>query len=332
MYALPIQKKSVKSENIFNGSKAECVMELESRRILYAYNADSTLPMASTTKILTAITAIENTPEEALKTAMPVPEEAVGIEGSSVYLKSGEIYSSEDLLYGLMLRSGNDCAVALALRTAGNVENFATMMNKTAQKAGAIQSCFLNPHGLPKKGHFTTARDLSIITCYALHNKKFAEIVSTKHYAAHGWENKNKMLRQYEGAIGVKTGYTVEAGRCLVSAATRNGMTLICTVLHCYETYARSASLLDDAFKAYENVKLIDKTTPFHFNVNGKNLSASTNEDVFYPLLPEEKGLIGKEIKPIENPTYTEKKSKIVGEIKIYLGNQLLFSKKLYKL
>ena len=229
--------RQVEAENWVE-AKAECVMEANSRRILYAAHGDTRLPMASTTKILTAITVLNACVD--ISEELIVPEQAVGVEGSSVYLKSGEKYSVRDLLYGLMLRSGNDCATALAWKIGGNVVNFSAMMNIMAQKAGAFQSNFVNPHGLPAKNHYTTAIDLCLITAYAMQNSVFREIVSTKYYAPQNWKNKNKMLTSVSGAIGVKTGYTKEAGRCLVSAIEREGMTLICTVLGCPTTYERS--------------------------------------------------------------------------------------------
>ena len=144
-------------------AKAVCVMEQNSRRVLYEYNGDTRLPMASTTKIATAATVLSL--QNDLSKQLAIPSEAVGIEGSSVYLKEGDVYSVKDLLYGLMLRSGNDCATALALHCCGSVDAFCAKMNETAQKAGAFATVFKNPHGLPCKGHYTTARDLSLISC-----------------------------------------------------------------------------------------------------------------------------------------------------------------------
>ena len=210
-------------------------METGSRRILYEEHGDVRLPMASTTKIVTAITAIENTGN--LDKTVTVPDLAAGIEGSSVYLKAGDTLSVRDLLYGLMLRSGNDCAVALALDCAGDLGRFSALMNATAQKAGALNSRFRNPHGLPKDEHYTTATDLCHITSYALQNETFREIVSTRYYEPKNWKNKNKLLFSYDGANGVKTGYTKQAGRCLVTSATRNGMSLVCTVFNCPTMY-----------------------------------------------------------------------------------------------
>ena len=230
-------------------SKAECVIEVNSRQILHEKDANVALPMASTTKILTCITVLEVCKN--LNECIKIPSEAVGIEGSSVYLREGETYTALELLYGLMLRSGNDCAVTLALHFGGTVARFATFMNIVAEKSGAINSQFVNPHGLPQAGHYTTARDLALIACYALENPTFCEIVSAKSYAAKQWKNKNKMLTRYEGAIGVKTGYTKQAGRCLVSAATRETRTLVCVVLGCPTMYERSMQLLDEGFSNF---------------------------------------------------------------------------------
>ena len=145
-------------------SQAECVMEVKSHRILYEDGGEMRLPMASTTKIATAITVLNICKNDTSK-LITIPDIAEGVEGSSVYLKSGDIYSVEELLYGLMLRSGNDCATALATYCSGNIEAFSAEMNKTAQVAGALSTHFANPHGLPCKNHYTTARDLSLITC-----------------------------------------------------------------------------------------------------------------------------------------------------------------------
>lgn len=311
-------------------AKAECVMELNSRRILYASNADAPLPMASTTKILTAATVLDEC--ENIKERITIPNEAEGVEGSSVYLKSGEEYSVEDLLYGLMLRSGNDCATALALHFGETIPNFSVKMNQTAEKAGALNSNFKNPHGLPCKNHYTTARDLSYITCYAMQNPIFSEIVSTEYYTPRFWKNKNKMLHLYDGGIGVKTGYTKEAGRCLVSAAKRDNMTLICSVLNCSTTYERSIKLLDDAFSVYRYETLLSKDDKFSFEEGKNTVEAYSKTNFSYPLLEEEKQFV--EIKTVpDSKTIKRKESgEIIGQIEIYLAKQLIFSTNLYKL
>lgn len=310
-------------------SKAECVMEQNSRRILYSWKGDETLPMASTTKILTAITVLDQCKN--LQEELCIPAEAEGIEGSSVYLKQGDVYTIEDLLYGLMLRSGNDCATALALHFGGSIAHFSTMMNIVAQKAGAVNSRFSNPHGLPCDGHYTTARDLSYITCYAMENPIFRQIVSTQYYRIRNWKNKNKMLSNYDGAIGVKTGYTKQAGRCLVSAATKNGMTLVCTVLNCPTMYERSAKLLDDAFSAYHYATVLPSNEPLKITDGRKEWYGCARQDFRYPLLEEEKHLL--QIKThAKSKNCSQKDDQIVGEFEIYLAKQLLFSGNLYKL
>ena len=310
--------------------KAECVMELNSRRVLYQSRGDIRLPMASTTKILTAATVLELC--EDIDVKMEIPTKAVGIEGSSIYLQQGDVYSIKDLLYGLMLRSGNDCATALAYHCSGGIQEFATEMNKIAEKAGALDSHFKNPHGLPCEEHYTTAKDLTSIACYAMQNPIFQEIVSTQYYAPRHWKNKNKMLTEYEGGIGIKTGYTKKAGRCLVSAAKRENMTLICTVLNCPTTYERSIRLLDDSFGAYKLIKILDKDYVFEIEHNGKLIKCSARKDYYYPLLKEEVNFIEIITSSAKNTNKNSKNDKIVGQFQIYLSNQLLFSGNLYKL
>ncbi len=311
-------------------SKAECVMELNSQRILYESHGDTRLPMASTTKIVTAATVLSLC--DNLQESIVIPAQAVGIEGSSVYLKEGEEYTVEALLYGLMLRSGNDCAAALAYRFGDTIGNFAAQMNKTAKRAGALDSNFKNPHGLPCNDHYTTACDLSRITCLAMKNPTFRKIVSTTYYRPYHWKNKNKMLYQYNGAIGVKTGYTKEAGRCLVSAAEREGMTLVCCVLHCGPMYERSQVLLNDAFSAYEYVELLQKEEVFGIEEEKKMLHGFVKEEFFYPLMKEEREHVEYLTKPYSDGIKTEKGEEIIGQLEIYLAKRLLFSTNLYKI
>ena len=238
---------------------AEIAMELTTRTVLTESNADKRMPMASTTKIMTAIIIAEdcNLDEE-----ITVPDAAVGIEGSSIYLKKDERIDVRDLLYGLMLRSGNDSAVALAIHHSGSVENFVTVMNERAKRIGADNTNFKNPSGLPDDEHYTTARDLCNIACYAMNNEIFREVVSSKSHVGkfRSFENKNKMLYRYEGANGVKTGYTLKAGRCLVSSAERDGMDVVTVVLNCYDMYERSSAILDQCFYAYKLLELNENT------------------------------------------------------------------------
>lgn len=313
--------KNYSSAQVWAEGKAECVMELHSRRILYESKGDTRLPMASTTKILTAITVLEHCPN--ITEVIKIPLQAVGVEGSSVYLKEGDSYTVEDLLYGLMLRSGNDCATALGIHVGGDLERFTTLMNQTAERAGALSSHFANPHGLPCDNHYTTARDLSLIACYAMHNTKFAEIVGTKYYAPRHWKNKNKMLSEFEGGIGIKTGYTKQAGRCLVTAAKRGNMTLICTVLNCSPMFERSAQLLEDAFKGYSYKPILTKGT----KLSSEEMEGYVREDFYYPMSEGEEECIEIKILP-----KLKKNEEICGEFQIYLSKRLLFSGNLYKI
>ena len=303
-------------------SKGECVMEVSSRRILYENNADVRLPMASTTKIITCITVLNTCAD--IEKEIIIPSEAVGIEGSSVYLKTGDLYSIKDLLYGLMLRSGNDCAVALALYCQGSIMSFAKKMNEFAQSAGAIHSHFANPHGLPHPNHYTTAYDLALITCKAMQNPIFQEIVSTKYYKPRNWYNKNKILNEYEGGTGVKTGFTKLAGRCLVSSAMRNNMQIVGVVLNSPMMFERTKELLDGAFQTYHMHKLVAKNEIF----SNEKIQGKCKQEFNYPLSEGE-------LEHIERKIFADKlknNKEIVGQFQIYLTKRLLFSGNLYKL
>ena len=248
-------------------AQAAIVMEQSTGRVLYAANADAVLPMASTTKIMTALCVLENA---ALADTVTIDARMAGIEGSSMYLEVGETLTVEQLLYGLMLRSGNDAAVALALHVSGSVEDFVALMNQKAEELGLSHTHFANPHGLPAKEHCTTARELAIITCAAYENADFRRIVATQ-YVAVPWDghpydramkNKNKMLTLCEGGNGVKTGYTKAAGRCLVSGALRQGMQLVCVVLNAPDMWNDSLRLLDSGFENYSMTPVLDSLEP----------------------------------------------------------------------
>ena len=244
----------------YNHASAIVLSDADSGEILYAENPDLSMEIASTTKILTAITVIENAD---IFMNYTIPTQAVGVEGSSIYLRAGENWRILDLLYGLMLRSGNDAATALALATSGSTEEFARLMNATARRIGASNSNFANPHGLHDGNHYSTASDMARITIYALNCPIFAEISKTKTHKCvktgpNGSEqvvfyNKNKLLYSYPDAIGVKTGYTRHSGRCLVSAAEREGRRLVCVALNVYDTYGVSRSLFEKYFSSGQN-------------------------------------------------------------------------------
>lgn len=230
--------------------------------VIYEKNAYERRRMASTTKIMTAICALENgNPDDMVK----VHPSAVGVEGSSMYLGHGEVISLRDLTYGLMLASGNDAAVAIAMHISGSIEAFADLMNTTAAKIGAKDTSFKNPNGLDAEGHYTTAYDLAKITRYGMTIPAFAEIVSTKNVKI-PWQdrdyprqlkNHNKLLNMYEGCDGVKTGFTKKSGRCLVSSATKEGYQVIAVTLNAPDDWNDHISMLNYAFENYENRQLL---------------------------------------------------------------------------
>ena len=243
-------------------ARAAILMD-EYGQVLYAHNADASLPMASTTKIMTALVVIELGDVERI---VKIPPAAVGVEGSSAYLIAGEDMRISELLHALMLESANDAATALAILTAGSVEAFAEQMNAKAQALGLTATHFMNPHGLDHEEHYTSARDLAVLTAVALKNDVFAKIVSTIRYSAPVSEsdavrlyiNHNRLLREYEGCIGVKTGYTKRCGRCLVSAAKRKGITLIAVTLNDPDDWRDHRALLDFGFASCGESMLAD--------------------------------------------------------------------------
>lgn len=226
------------------------VLDAVTGRVFYEKNADQQSLIASTTKIMTALIVCERCN---VLDRMRIPKEVVGIEGSSMYLKEGEILTIQELLYGLMLSSGNDAAVALAIYCGGTVEGFAELMNDKAHALGLKNTHFENPNGLDSPGHYSTARDLAVLATYAMENPIFYKTVSAKYVTVGSryLRNHNKLLWQVEGADGVKTGYTRAAGRILVSSATRNGRRLICVTLNDPNDWADHAALLEEGFSRF---------------------------------------------------------------------------------
>lgn len=272
-------------------ARGAALYEVSTGRLLYEHNGDDRLPMASTTKVMTALLALESGD---LSAQVCVPDEAVGMEGSSIYLARDETMQLRDLLYGLMLSSGNDAAVSIAAHLGGTQEAFAERMNERAAEMGCTNTHFVNPNGLPNDAHYTTAADLGLIAAHAMRNGAFREIVSTSYYRAESgdiartFKNKNKLLWQYEGGNGVKTGFTKAAGRCLVFSAEREGMTLVGALLNAPDMWNDAAKLLDFGFASIENVRLADAERPLGYvQVTGavqKELAVYPKYDILYPL------------------------------------------------
>ena len=219
-------------------------------RVLYEKDADSRALIASTTKIMTALLVCETCD---LGARVRIPAEATGIEGSSLYLQPGEVLTVQELLYGMMLHSGNDAAVALAIHCGGSVPEFVERMNVRAAELELSDTHYANPNGLDSEENYSTARDLARLSAFALQNPAFYRTVSCKTIRAGGRElrNHNRLLFRYDGAIGVKTGYTKAAGRILVSAAERQGRRLICVTIHAPDDWNDHTALLDFGFSAY---------------------------------------------------------------------------------
>ena len=232
------------------------VMDAATGRVIFEKNADSQSLIASTTKIMTALIVCEQCN---VLDRMRIPKEAVGIEGSSMYLQEGEVLTIQELLYGLMLHSGNDAAVALALYCGGTVEGFAELMNDKARNLGMTGSHFVNPNGLDAPGHYSTARDLAILAAYAMDNPIFSRTVSAKTVTVgqRYLRNHNKLLWQVEGADGVKTGYTRAAGRILVSSAVRNGRRIVAVTINDPNDWADHAALLNESFSRYQISRIL---------------------------------------------------------------------------
>ena len=227
-------------------------------RILYEKNADSRSLIASTTKIMTALIVCEQCN---VLDRMMIPKEAVGIEGSSMYLEEGEILTIQELLYGLMLSSGNDAAVALAIYCGGTVEGFVQLMNDKAHRLGMENTHFVNPHGLDAPDHYSTARDMAVLAAYAMNNPIFARTVSAKTVTVgqRYLRNHNKLLWQVEGADGVKTGFTKAAGRILVSSAVRQGRRLIAVTINAPDDWNDHQKLLEQGFSEYRPQTLVQQ-------------------------------------------------------------------------
>lgn len=237
---------------------AECaiLIDAETGRVLYEKKAEEKSLIASTTKIMTALVICEQTN---VLDRVKIPKEAVGIEGSSMYLKAGEVLTIQELLYGLMLQSGNDAAVALAIYCGGTVEGFTELMNDKARRLGMIQSHFANPNGLDSPGNYSTARDMALLTAYAMQNPIFAQTVSTKTITIgeRCLRNHNKLLWQLEGANGVKTGYTRAAGRILISSVTRMGRQLIAVTFNAPNDWQDHKTLIEDGFSRFSVQQLV---------------------------------------------------------------------------
>ena len=277
---------------VFAQGEGMCLMNAVTGEVVLGHNMHKKLPPASTTKIMTAIIALENSN---LYDVVTMSNDAVRSEGSSTYAKGGDKLYMEDVLFGLMLNSGNDAAYAIAQTISKSQEDFAKLMTEKAHETGAKNTHFMNPSGLPHDEHYTTAYDLALIASYAMKNKKFAEIVSAKTHKV--WlinrpenvlefSNHNKLLNMYEGCIGIKTGFTKKAGRCLVSACEREGMKYIAVTLNDPDDWNNHMKMYDYAYANSKPVKAVEKDEVIRRCDDGTFVA---EEDFIIPSLKSEK-------------------------------------------
>ena len=295
-------KAKIPANVVPDGISAESavLIDASSGNVLFRKNADKRMPMASTTKIMTALVAIESCP---LDRVVTITRDSVGIEGSSIYLYEGEKLSLENLLYALLLESANDAVTAIAIEVGGSVKGFADMMNARAKALGLKDTSFENPHGLDNENHYTTAYELAVIAAEAMRNENFAKIVSTpkkvipldKTEGVRLLVNHNKLLRIYDDAVGIKTGFTKRSGRCLVSAAVKNDVKLIAVTLNAPNDWKDHEAMLDYGFNNYRSVALCERgdfSEPLHLISGTENCVTVSNQSALYATLPINHGEI----------------------------------------
>lgn len=309
-------------------AQSAILMEQKSGRILFEKDAYTKRRIASITKIMTAIIAIES---GKLNKYVKVSEQATRTEGSSIYLKPGEKIKLKDLVYGLMLRSGNDAAVAIAEYVGGSVDGFVYLMNQKAKEIGMLNTHFVNPSGLDtSKNQYSTAYDMALLTRYAMNNETYREIAGTKEYRSPDptgdwdriWRNKNRLLSKYQYCTGGKTGYTKLAKRTLVTTATKGDMNLIAVTLNDSNDWNDHIAMYESGFKNYEMAEVLSKGTiqiGKKIDFNGRFFLKSS---VDYPATSEEMGLFRVNYN-LKKPPY-RKKEGIAGNAAVYLKGKLI--------
>ncbi|SDZ09187.1 D-alanyl-D-alanine carboxypeptidase family protein [Thermoactinomyces sp. DSM 45892] len=321
------------SAKMGDSAAASILLDQTSGRVLYAKKENDEMKIASLTKIMTAILAVEKGDLQDLVTIQP---SAVGVEGSSIYLKAGEKVPLEALLYGLMLRSGNDAATAIAQHIGGSLEGFVYLMNEKAQELGLQHTHFTNPHGLDEEKHYSSAKDLALLTQYALRNPIFQQIVKTElktvEWPGEEWKrtllNKNKLLKMYPFADGVKTGYTKQAKRTLVTSATKDGQQLIAVTLNDGDDWKDHMNLFDYGFQNFQLREVVKKdqkiTSTEMVNKEKKRLILVAGKSLSFPLQNSETSQVKMESTvsyPLEK---VEKNGVLVGTAKVYFEQELV--------
>ncbi|WP_322114359.1 D-alanyl-D-alanine carboxypeptidase family protein [Fictibacillus sp. KU28468] len=321
-------------------ARAAILMDQDSGRILYARNEHRPMRIASITKIMTAILAIES---GKLQDRVTVSEKATKTEGSSLYLKPGEHISLNDLVYGLMLRSGNDSAVAIAEYVGGSFDGFVYMMNQKAREIGMKNTLFRNPHGLDDHDdHYSTAYDMAVLTRYAMENPQFREISSSAIYRSpqegekwdRVWRNKNKMLKRYPYSTGGKTGYTRLAKRTLVSTAKKDGMGLIAVTLNDPDDWEDHAAMFNWGYRTFHLASIVKKGVVDGIKLKAYKNKIEASRDFRYPLMKSEKKEVQKSVTLYQPPKGGKWKEgaipKPIGKMKVMLGETMIADLPLY--
>lgn len=310
-------------------AKSTIVMDLDSGRIFYEKNANQKRLIASITKIMTAIVAIE---EGDLTEKITVGEEVLSMYGTNIYIEVGEKMKLRDLLYGLLLRSGNDASVVIAKAIAGSEEKFVNLMNKKAQEIGMKNTIFKNPHGLDEETeNYSTAYDMALLSKYAYKNKTYRNIVSTDKYEVstgkktYLWYNRNKLLTTYEYCTGGKNGYTPRAGKTLVTTASKNGLSLTIVTLSDGDIYNNHIDLYEDFFSKYKRYKIIDKNK-FRIDKEFVDEDVYLEDSFYYPLTSNEVNDIKTVVHFLDDSATDE-----IGTIEIFLSNQKIGELPIYR-
>ncbi len=313
-------------------AKAAVLIDESSGRVLFAKNPHQRLPQASTTKMMTCLLVIENGD---LDKEVKISKYAAETGESSIWLEEGEVLTREDLLYALMLASANDAAVALAESVAGSEEKFVELMNKRARELKLNNTHFINPHGLDADGHYSSAYDLALLAREGLSNELFSSVVTTMErcvpWSGHPWDrylyNRNRLLTTYKGARGVKTGYTSNAGLCLVGAAQRGKLKLISAVMNSPNVYDDTQKLLDYGFSKFEAVVVEEsKQVPDVKVKKGTKTSVRImpEREVVVAVLPEEKEQLSFKLEIPDQLEAPVKMGEVVGKGKVFLNGKEL--------
>ena len=330
---------SVNAIALADTAKSAVLINADTKEVIFEKNAYETLPMASTTKIMTSLILAE---QQDLEKRIVCTNEMVTVEGSSMGLLPGDIVTYNDLLYGMLLASGNDAANTTAISIAGSIENFVKIMNLRARLMGLHSTNFATPSGLDNENHYSTAYDMAVLTSYALKNAKFRTAASsyTKRlcYGNPPYNrtltNHNKLLKSYDGLIGVKTGFTKKSGRCLVTAAERDGATVIAVTLNDPNDWQSHKNLLNFGFSALQTTELCVNLEDVRLDVSKGTLNslAVKSNTVVVNLLPENYKRVKEEVILPQSVSAPIDVGDVVGKVKYYLDDNLIETADIYSI